>query len=423
MPVNPNPQEIALLSANATTASSSPSSFVKYRSLLFPYRVAASLGMSDAAYVDLVTSLDAKIKAIDGTGFHTTPCLYDPSHGALCKNESGSVAGSHKARHLFNVMTYLLVLHQMDPSQADMKQARRLAVASCGNAGLAAATIASAAQWPIDVCIPDTADPNVVAKLKALGDMVNVVPCARDVPTVKTPFGPVAADTEADPTVAVFKNLVKDHNSIPFSVQGNECGMAVEGMHTLAWEILAQAKDMGLDLDFENLFVQVGGGALGAGLIQGMERAHRGDLEGIVPGLKLESVPKLVCVQAEGNAPLGRAFGRMREAGKTAGEAAKERGTFMFPWANPASVAGGILDDETYDWVELSRGMETSGGGCLVVNDESICKANDYIKNVHQVNACLTGSVGLAGLMNTQSESGKNSIVIFSGVDRTTSSQ
>jgi hypothetical protein len=38
--------------------------------------------------------------------------------------------------------------------------------------------------------------------------------------------------------------------------------------------------------------------------------------------------------------------------------------------------------------------METNGGGCLVVNDESICKANDYIKSVHQVNASHTGSVG-----------------------------
>lgn len=314
--------------------------------------------------------------------------------------------------------SYLLVVLKCDPSAAGMKEQRRLAVASCGNAGLAAATIAAAAEWPIDVCIPDTAAAGVVKQLQSLGKHVNIVSCARDTATVQTPFGPVAADTEADPTVAVFKNLVKDHDSIPFSVQGSECGMAVEGMHTLAWEILQQSKDLGLPLEFENLFVQVGGGALGAGLIQGMERAARGDLEEVTPGTTLAKVPSLVCVQAEGNAPLNRAFEKMQAQGVPAVKAAKQRDEYMFAWADPKSVAFGILDDETYDWVELSRGMQDSNGGTLVVNDKTIEEANEYIKTKHQVNACHTGSVGLAGLMTKPNATDKPSIVVFSGVDR-----
>ncbi len=35
----------------------------------------------------------------------------------------------------------------------------RLAIASCGNAALAAATLARAAAWPIEVFVPDWADP------------------------------------------------------------------------------------------------------------------------------------------------------------------------------------------------------------------------------------------------------------------------
>ena len=426
MPDNPLHPELAVLSTLADTASDSQSSFVKYRSLLFPYRVALSAGMTDSEYVTLVTTLDASIKSLDGAGFHSTPLTYDKSLNALVKNETGSVAQSHKARHLFNLMTYLLVLQRTDPAQSTMKQTRRLAVASCGNAGLAAATIAAAAAWPIDVCIPTDADAAVVAKLQSLGSTVNIVPCAREVATVETPFGRVAADTEADPTVAVFKNLVKNHNSIPFSVQGSECGMAVEGMHTLAWEILEQAKELGFEGEFAELFIQIGGGALGAGLNQGMERSANGDVAvalGAAGGgeVGLEKAPRLVCVQAEGNAPLNRAYRRMEEMDLKAEDAAKSRKDFMYPWSNPSSVASGILDDETYDWVELTRGMQRSGGKTLVVTDDSIRAANSYIKETHGVNACHTGSVGMAGLMTARKgggEGGAPASVVFSGVDR-----
>ena len=65
--------------------------------------------LSDAEYTALVTALDERIKAIDGTGFVTTPLMYSDELQAFIKNESGQVAGSHKARHLFNVMIYLQV--------------------------------------------------------------------------------------------------------------------------------------------------------------------------------------------------------------------------------------------------------------------------------------------------------------------------
>jgi threonine synthase len=424
MPVDPPASELKSLAAMASspTPASCDSPFVRFRSLLYPYRVAMSLGMSDQSYVDLVVDLDSKIAAVGGTGFRTTPCSYDASMNAFVKNETGNVAQSHKARHLFNVMTYLSVLQAVEPSAKDMKSTRRLVVASCGNAGLAAATIAAAANWPIDVCIPTDAAPAVVDKLKSFGECVNVVICPRATETVDTPHGPVRADTEADPTFAVFKNLIADHESIPFSVQGSECGIAIEGMHTLAWEILEQAQKAGqggASLRFDKMFVQVGGGALGSGLVQGMERAARGDLAHV----KVDKAPELVCVQADGNAPLDRAFQEMKKHGKSAVDASKDRETYMFPWANPSSVATGILDDETYDWVALSKGMQDSGGGTLVVVDDVIREANKYIKGTHGVNVCMTGSVGLAGLM-TMKEGGQvkegadPNIIIFSGADR-----
>ena len=82
------------------------------------------------------------------------------------KSETKSVAQSHKARHLMSVMLYLKVLSEFSPELGAGLSSRRLAVASCGNAGLAAATIAAAAQWPIDVFVPPICHPNGAIKIK-----------------------------------------------------------------------------------------------------------------------------------------------------------------------------------------------------------------------------------------------------------------
>ena len=46
-------------------------------------------------------------------------------------------------------------------------------------------------------------------------------------------------------------------------------------------------------------------------------------------------VPAVVTVQAEGNAPLNRAWTKMQMDGKNAFEAAQHRHKYMYPWANP----------------------------------------------------------------------------------------
>mmetsp|Transcript_7002 Transcript_7002/g.14571 ORF Transcript_7002/g.14571 Transcript_7002/m.14571 type:complete len:706 (+) Transcript_7002:178-2295(+) len=414
--------DLSSLAAVASSPSSSPSPFVKYRALLYPYRVAMANGMSDDKYVEIVSELDDRIKEVNGgKGFEATPLTYSAEQNVYIKDESNQVAGSHKARHLFNVMTYLLVLDSLNSPSPPLSSSRRLTVASCGNAGLAAATIAAAAKWDIDVCIPDSADPEVVQALRDLGPHVNTIICPRDVPAVShSAFGSVSAEGAADPTVAVFKNLIEKHGSIPLSVQGTECGLAVEGVQTLVFELLDQAAEQKqTPLDFSSLFIQVGGGALGAGLFQGLQRAAAGDLNVVSPGLKIPRVPAVTTVQAEGNAPLNRAFARIRADGKTSAEAAKSKEDYMFPWQNPSSVAHGILDDETYDWVELCRGMESTSGSAMVVNDDQIRAANAHAKAKYKVNSCHTGSVGLAGLMSSGSRrEGPPSIVVLSGVDR-----
>jgi threonine synthase len=61
------------------------------------------------------------------------------------------VGGSQKARHLFTILLHLLAAERL----GQLPERPPLAIASCGNAALAAATLAAAADWPIDVYVPD----------------------------------------------------------------------------------------------------------------------------------------------------------------------------------------------------------------------------------------------------------------------------
>lgn len=91
---------------------------------------------------------------------------------------------------------------------------KRLAVASCGNAGLAAAVVARAADWPIDVFVPPTASPKIIARMRE--ELEADVHICEDTEESR--------GLSADPCVLAFKKAV-DGGAIPFSVQGNENGM------------------------------------------------------------------------------------------------------------------------------------------------------------------------------------------------------
>ncbi len=215
-----------------------PNPFLRHR-LLSPYRVARAAGLPDAAWDDIVGRLDDALVAVDGRGFRTTPMTVERAladaagvRGTLwVKDETGNVSGSHKARHLMGVMLYLRVI-----------EAARLAIASCGNAALAAAVVARAADWPLDVFIPPDADAVVVARLGELGARIAV--CAR------------RPGEAGDPCFLRFCEAVVA-GAIPFGVQGNENGLAIEGGRTLAFEMAERFAAAGAVADA--VYVQVGG--------------------------------------------------------------------------------------------------------------------------------------------------------------------
>jgi threonine synthase len=373
--------------------------FLRYRAWLSPYRLARAAGLSDAAWCDLVGKLDTALIALDGRGFRVTPMADQRSLAHALglparlwvKDETRNVSGSHKSRHLMGVMLYLRVLEASRLPVGENLRARRLAIASCGNAALAAAVVARAADWPLDVFIPPDADQTVKARLQELGARITI--CDRRPGEV------------GDPCFLRFREAVAA-DAIPFGVQGTENGLAIEGGRTLAFEMAEEFSRVGSSPD--TLFVQVGGGALASALAQGFELARR---NGLVP-----SIPKLIAVQTAGCAPLARAWERLD--GVDLATAAKERSQFMWAWETmPTSLAHGILDDETYDWWAIAAGMRTSGGGAIVVDEMQVAAAHKAGRMHTDIVASATGTAGLAGVI-ARIDAGKQIAVIFSGVER-----
>jgi len=373
--------------------------FLRYRTLLSPYRLARQSGLPDGAWGEIVGRLDQALAAVDGRGFRITPMASRPDlaraaglDGPLwAKDETGNVSGSHKARHLMGVMLHLRVLEAGRLPAGEGVRGRRLAIASCGNAALAAAVIARAADWPLDVFIPPAASPSVVRRLRELGASITV--CER------------RPGEAGDPCFLRFAEAVRA-GALPFGVQGTANGLAVEGGRTLAFEMAEWLRDAGAAP--RDLFVQVGGGALASALAQGFAMA-------VSLGV-LARLPRLTAVQTASCAPLERAW--RLAAGVPLARAARERSRFMWPWEGaPTSVADGILDDETYDWWAVVEGMRESGGAPVVVGEALLERARDLVRTHAGVDASATGTSGFAGALAAGNAS-QGVAVVLSGVAR-----
>ncbi len=392
-----------------------PSPFVKFRELSHAYHVGRARGMTDDAWVAMVRELDARLATAAGSGFRETPlAAADPLAAAAgaapgtlwIKDETGNVGGSHKARHLFGVLLWRAMARRTGWIDAD--DATVLGIASCGNAALAAAELAHAFGRRLEVFVPVHADPHVLESLARLG--ARLTTCPRD------------ADGRGDPCLHAFRAAVAEGRVLPFTCQGPENALVIEGAETIAYEI-ATAWPPGRAPD--RVFVQVGGGALASAVAAGFALATQA---GVIP-----HAPKLHAVQTRGAFPLARAWERFvdrfpRRAAAALPNAleyaAAHRHEFMWPWeTTPSSAATGILDDETYDWLAVLSAMATTGGGPIVVDEATILRAHALARTHTSIPADPTGTAGLAGWLDLHEAKGlgpeERSVVLFTGVERT----
>lgn len=406
--------------------------FIRYRQLLHSYHLAREAGMSDAEFVALVERLDGAVAEVDGKGFTATRTA--PSRGLAerlgfgrgkvwVKDETVNVSGSHKARHLMGLLLFLEVAER----EGLMRGRPELAIASCGNAALAAAVVARAGGRALRVLVPSWADPWVLERLRSLGAVLETCPRPEGVP--------------GDPTYLRLQEAVRQ-GALPFTCQGPDNGMTIEGGQTLGFEVASELRASASSLD--RVFIQVGGGALASACVQAFREA--------VSLGAMRSLPRIHAVQTAGGHPLERAYVRLAqrilrglgkppslagtalgaqhilEAGAGAREeslrhAASRRAELMWAWEEePKSIARGILDDETYDWLEVVKGMLESGGFPVLVSEERLEEANAIGRESTGIDADHTGTAGLAGLIELERQGAvggeESALVLFTGARR-----
>lgn len=349
-------------------------------------------GWTDSQFVDLVGRLDASIAVVDGHGFEITPLgrfpeLHPGGAAVWVKDETGNVGGSHKSRHLFGVLLAEAV---------DGAGGGDLAIASCGNAAIAASVIARATDRPLHVFIPTWADQAIVDVLVGNGAHIEVCPRR--------------SGETGDPTYLRFLEAVSK-GATPFSVQSPATPTTLDGGRTMGWELadqLAASQATGT----VNVFIQVGGGALASATWVGLSEALPD-----TPSLK----PVLYPVQTEACAPLARAWNELMASGLSTTEtldlATADPDRFMRPWEPIGqSEATGILDDVTYDWLPLLSGMLTSGGEPIVVDETTIIAAHQRGRTITNIDVEPTGTAGYAGLLASRRP--EPAAVLFTGVSR-----
>ncbi|MEE8138183.1 MAG: pyridoxal-phosphate dependent enzyme [Thermoanaerobaculia bacterium] len=419
---------------------SEPNPFKKFRRLFHAYQTARNRGFEDRDYVALVERLDAAVARVEGHGFRETPFApaeelelrlgFEESGGVWVKDETGNVSGSHKGRHLMGILLWLEVARKLELTGVDDPP---LAIASCGNAALAAAVVARAGERSLEVFIPPDADPSVTDRLTALGARLAV--CPRQ------------AATPGDPCYHRFREAITG-GALPFTCQGNENGLTIEGGETLVWEMVSVLLRENRSID--HLFIQVGGGALASACIEGLWDAQKLGILG--------EMPRIHTVHTRGAFPLRRAWERLvqqistrhrEQGGEDLSEhrepaslaqrvlervspmvvdaelryAATHRSEFMRPWEEePRSIARGILDDETYDWLTVLDGMLTTGGVPWVVSEERLREAHRLAGEATGIPVDPTGTAGLAGLLEAR-EAGvvapsDTVAVLFTGIER-----
>ncbi len=452
--------------------------FVRFRQLSLVYWIARGRGWSDGAYVELVERLNNAIATttVPPQGFSTTSMWpLDTVSTELgldiwAKEDGTNVAGSHKARHLMAILLYLEV--------AKVPKRTPLAIASCGNAALAAATLAAAVRRPLDVFVPVDANPFIVDLISSLGASVHACQRRPD-------------DHAGDPCMLRFREALRHRGALPFSVQGTYNALSLDGGATLGHELADQLALLGAA---DELVIQVGGGALATATLRGLR-------DGVRLGA-IASVPRVHLVQTTAAAPLHRAWRTVAEnvvtnslAQPTSGGHRRDHGAefdpydlfpprqpdptaildddpdeaipavsttdssdlalaakvaviaeshpavvtsamqfavthrdgVMWPWASgpsgPASVATGILDDETYDWVETTDHLLRHGGTVVVSPEPDLVHAIDDARSAGlPVNACATGAAGLGGVRTLSAagvfKDGARVIVLLTGRER-----
>ena len=278
-----------------------------------------------------------------------TPLFPAPRAGAalgcanlLIKDEGMNPTGSFKARGLAAAV-----------SRAKELGARAIALPSAGNAGSAAAAYGAAAGLEVHVFMPrDVPESNRVEGL-VYGAKVTLV------------------DGLINDAGARVRELAPQHGW--FDVSTLKEPYRQEGKKTMGYELAEQ-----LGWTLPDVIVYPTGGGTG---IVGMWKAFA-EMEEL--GLIGPKRPRMVTVQAEGCAPIVRAF----ERGEKHAEV----------WRDAHTAAGGLRVPVAIGDYLMLGAIRESGGTAVAVSEEELCVAQIELSRLEGVYAAPEGGATYAGL-------------------------
>jgi len=260
----------------------------------------------------------------------------------LVKDESLNPTGSFKARGLCLAV-----------SRARELGIRDLVIPSAGNAAGALAAYAARAGLRAHVFMPEDVPAAFRAECEAYGAQVVLVPG-------------LITDCGARARAAAQENGWFDVSTLkePYRVEGKKT-LGYEIAEALAWRL-------------PDVIVYPTGG--GTGLV-GMWKAFS-EMQAL--GWIGSKRPRMVAVQAEGCAPIPRAF--------AAGE------PFAAPWEGAHTVAAGLRVPQAIGDFLILRALRESGGTAVAVSDEALLAGQRRMAATEGIFACPEGGACVAAL-------------------------
>ena len=260
----------------------------------------------------------------------------------LVKDEGANPTGSFKARGLCLAV-----------SRAKELGVREVAIPTAGNAGSATAAYAAAAGMRAHVVAPRDTPRVILEEIRALGADLELID---------------GLITDAAARVA---EGVRAHGWFDLSTLKEP--YRVEGKKTMAYELFEQ-----LDGRLPDAIVYPTGG--GTGLV-GMWKGFA-EMEEL--GWIGAARPRMISVQAEGCAPIVRAW----EAGATSAE----------PWQDAHTIAAGLRVPRAVGDFLMLAAIGQSGGAAIAVSDEQMVEATARMGAATGVFASPEGAATLAAL-------------------------
>jgi threonine synthase len=283
-----------------------------------------------------------------GEGF--TPLLHATRLGAslgldrlYVKDESLNPTNSFKARGQAAAIT-----------RAKALGASVISIPSAGNAGGAAAAYAARAGLEVQVFLPKDVKRPFVDEARAYGAQVTLVD------GLITDAGRIAAE-RGGPLGWYDVSTLKE----PYRIEGKK---------TMAYEIAEQ-----LDWTYPDWIIYPTGG--GTGMV-GMWKAFD-ELEAI-GWIAPQRRPRMVSVQADGCAPIVRAF----ETGET----------YAAPWTNASTVADGLRVPRAIGDFLILQAVRESGGTAIAVSDEDLIHGARELGAREGISAAPEGGAAYAAI-------------------------